>query len=250
MNIISIYKNIKKRNNVYLFNYKKNSFFQGIYRFFAIILSPLMINISPNIISVLALSFGIIGLLLFLYFNLDLNIIIIFFFLSFIFDFTDGLIARYQKSTSFYGRFIDGLFDILVIGLLKIILISYILNSDQNYFVNYYYYLVLFLHPIQHLILDRFSALARWCNEINSSYKIKPYYRDKAFTKITLLFHDLQHFCIFLILFKNFFEINIILEFYFFLSLLASIFSILLYIHLGKKNFTKISNQFDNKEGE
>mgnify|MGYP007000244112 CR=1 len=30
--------------------------------------------------------------------NLEFNIIIIFFFLSFIFDFTDGLIARYQNT--------------------------------------------------------------------------------------------------------------------------------------------------------
>ena len=163
MNIINIYKNLKKRNNVYLFDYSKNSFFEGVYKFFAIILSPLMINFSPNIISVLSLSFGIIGLLLFLNFNLELNIIIIFFFLSFIFDFTDGLIARYQKSTSFYGRFIDGLFDILVIGLLKVILILYLINSQQKYFENYYYYLVMFYKLVALLELYLLFLLASYC---------------------------------------------------------------------------------------
>lgn len=248
MNLILLYKEIKKYGRIYLFDYSKNSFFEGVYKFLAIIVSPILIKLSPNLISVFSLSISFIGLFLFINLNLELNIVIIFFFISFILDFTDGLIARYQKTTSFYGRFIDGLFDILVIGFLKIIFILYLFSTNQNYFESYYYYLVILLHPIQHLILDRFSAIARWCNEINKSSKIRPYFRDKFLNKITLLLFDLQHLCIFLLLFKNITRIDFMIELYFFISLFASLFSIFLYIYLSKKNFIKVSNQLDNKE--
>lgn len=248
MNFTSLYKNIKKNDQIYLFDYRKNSFFEGIYKFFAIIVSPLLIKLSPNLISIFSLSFSVCGLLFFINLNLELNIVIIFFFLSFTLDFADGLIARYQKTTSFYGRFIDGLFDILVIGFLKIIFILHLFNTNQNYFESYYYYLIILLHPIQHLILDRFSAMARWCNEINKNNKIKPYLRDKFLNKITLLLFDFQHVCIFLLLFKSLFSSAYIIEIYFFISLIASLFSIFLYIYLSKKNFIKVSNQLDNKE--
>ena len=82
----------------------------------------------------------------------------------------------------------------------------------------------------------------------NKKYKIKPYMRDKFLGKITLLLFDLQHLCIFLLLFKNIFTIGLIIEFYFFVSLLASFLSIFSYIYLSKKYFNKISNQLDNRE--
>ena len=71
------------------------------------------------------------------------------------------------KKTSFHGRFIDGLFDIIVIGFLHIIFINYLLSIENKLFNKNFYYITLLLLPIQHLILDRFSALARWCNDIN-----------------------------------------------------------------------------------
>ena len=92
----------------------------------------------------------------------SVNPMYLFFLISFIFDFADGLIARLKKQTSFYGRFIDGLFDILVIGFLHIIFINYIKANHEIFFNINIYYTILLLLPIQHLILDRFSALARW----------------------------------------------------------------------------------------
>ena len=31
---------------------------------------------------------------------------------------------------------------------------------------------------MQHLVMDRYSALARWINEINNNKKLKPYFRN------------------------------------------------------------------------
>ena len=176
-----------------------------------------------------------------------LNIIVILIFLSFIFDYTDGLVARYQKKTSFHGRFIDGLYDILVIGFLHIIFINYLFSIENNFLIKILY-ITLLLLPIQHLILDRFSALARWCNDINKRKKIKPYYRNTYLIFVTCLLLDLQHFCIFLILFSNFYEEHFIIESYYILSFAASIITIFLYLFLSKKFLSKTSNQLENKD--
>ena len=155
-----------KTNKIHLFDYTKNSFFEGIYRFLALIISPFLIQLNPNFISTLSLLSGLMALILAVSSYTKLNIIVILIFLSFIFDYTDGLVARYQK-TSFHGRFIDGLYDILVIGFLHIIFINYLFSIENKLFDKNFYYITLLLLPIQHLILDRFSALARWCNDIN-----------------------------------------------------------------------------------
>jgi phosphatidylglycerophosphate synthase len=193
---------------------------------------------------------GLTGLVFSNFLNIKLDIIIYFFFISFIFDFTDGLVARYQNTTSFHGRFIDGLFDILVVGFLHIVLIQYLFNSENMVFDKNFYYLTLLILPIQHLILDRFSALARWQNELDKSKKVKPYYRDSYLKYLIPLMLDLQHFSIFLLLFPNLFNVNFFIEIYFILSFLASILTIVLYIFLSHKYFSHSSNQLDNKDNK
>lgn len=244
---MKLYKSLIRNNKIYFFDYSKNSFFEGLYRLFAIIISPILINFNPNFISLMSLLSGVFALVLFYIFKIELNVIACLFFLSFIFDFSDGLIARFQKKTSFHGRFIDGLFDILVIGLLHIIFINYLFDLEIKIFDKNFYYLTLMLLPIQHLILDRFSALARWCNNIYKKNKIKPYFRDHYLSFTTSFLLDLQHFCIFLILFSSLLDVTIIIEVYFILSFSASIITILLYIYLSKKFLSKTPNQLDNK---
>ena len=246
--MIKLYKSLIKTNKIYLFDYTKNSFFSGIYRFFALIISPFLIRVNPNFITTLSLLSGLMALILAVSSYTKLNIIVILIFLSFIFDYTDGLVARYQKKTSFHGRFIDGLYDILVIGFLHIIFINYLFSIENKLFDKNFYYITLLLLPIQHLILDRFSALARWCNDINKRKKIKPYYRNTYLIFVTCLLLDLQHFCIFLILFSNFYEEHFIIESYYILSFAASIITIFLYLFLSKKFLSKTSNQLENKD--
>ena len=248
MGYFHLYKSLKVKNKVYFFNYNQNAFFEGVYRKFALFVSPLIIGLNPNLISFLSLFSGFIGLSVSTIYEIKISYISYFFFTSFILDFCDGVVARHKKQSSFYGRFIDGLFDILVIGFLHIILINYLFISNNKLLNINFYYITILLLPIQHLILDRFSAMARWCNEINNKKKLKPYFRNSYFNRVTFATFDLQHLCILLFLFSSFFDESLLINIYFVLSFISSIVSIILYIYLSRKFFSKISNQKDNNE--
>ena len=241
------YKKLFKYYRKSLFDYYENSFFTSIYRIAAILIFPLFKKLNPNLITIFSLFLGLLALFFSLpFYQLDLGIIVIFFISSYFLDFTDGIVARYQKKTSFNGRFMDGLFDIFVGGILHIIFLTFILKLD-NYFHFYFYLVVLILHPMQHLVMDRYSALARWINEINNNKKLKPYFRNDFFGKYTKLFYDLQHFCIWIILF-GIIEYKIVVEIFFVFSFFASILSLSIHIFLSNKYFSSSSNQRDNHE--
>ena len=245
--MLKFYKNLFSEYQKTFLGYSKNSFFENVYRLCAIIISPLAINLNPNFISLLSLLLGLMAFALsFFYEEISINIIIIFFLFSFILDFLDGLIARYQKKTSFYGRFIDGLFDIIVGGLLHIILFTYISKFNSNFFHTYFYLIIILFYPIQHLILDRYSALARWINETNKK-KLKPYYRNIFLGKLTKLLFDFQHLCIWLLL-LNKMNYNYVIEAFFILSLCSSILTFGIYLFLSNKYFSSTGNQSDNND--
>ncbi len=244
--MIKYYKNQLKIHKDLFKLYKSYSFFESIYRILAIIISPVLLKFNPNFISLLSLSFGVSAFYLFMKNYLVFNIAILLFIFSFIFDFSDGLIARYQNTTSFFGRFIDGLFDIFTIGLLHILFIFVIIEQNNNLLYKIFYFVTILFLPIQHLILDRFSALARWCNEIGQENKIKPYFRNIHFRNATFIFLDLQHLCIWFLLISGFYDYYIIIKIYLIISFFASLFNIVLYIHLAKKNFSNHSNIEDN----
>jgi len=249
MGYFHLHNSLKIKNKVYFFNYDQNAFFEGVYRKFALFVSPLIIGLNPNLISFLSLIFGFAGLFISLIYKIKISYILCFFFTSFILDFCDGIVARHKKQSSFYGRFIDGLFDVLVIGFLHIILLNYLLKTDNNYFNINFYYIAILILPIQHLILDRFSAMARWCNETNPERKLKPYYRNNFLRKITMSLFDLQHLSLFLLLIISSLSLShVLIEAYYLLSFTSSISSIIIYIYLGKKFFSEISNQLDNNE--
>ena len=114
----------------------KTPFFESLYRLLAIIIFPIIKNLKPNFITFIRISFGFVVLVAFLNnYIINLNIILLFFLASFILDFSDGMVARYQKKTSFNGRFLDGLFDIIVLGILHIIFYEIIKNEGKNFFI-------------------------------------------------------------------------------------------------------------------
>ena len=238
-----------KENKIFFFNYHQNSFFEGLYRLFGVLISPIFIKINPNLISLLSLICGFIGLILSIFFSFKLNFVIIFFIFSFILDFTDGLVARITNKTSFHGRFIDGLFDIFVISFLHIVFLIYLINSQVLDIFGIYFtfcIVIIVILPIQHLILDRFSSLARWCNDLKNNKKIKPYYRNIFFGKITKFLFDFQHLCIWFLIFDNYISNHSIIIIFFILSGIASILNILIYIHLSRKEFLQVGNPKDN----
>jgi phosphatidylglycerophosphate synthase len=247
MSVMKEYKMLYKKYRKSIFDYYENSFFTSIYRINAILFFPLFKNISPNYISILSLLLGFTALFVFHFFpQLSLNVIVIFFLASYTLDFTDGIVARYQKKTSFNGRFMDGLFDIIVGGILHIIFFKSILalNNGSSLF---FYLITILLHPMQHLVMDRYSALARWINEINKNKKLKPYYRNEFLGKYTKLSYDIQHLCIWCIFF-NLFDNKIIIDVFFIFSFIASILSLGIHFFLSNKYFSSAGNQKDNRE--
>ena len=241
------YKILFKKYRKSIFDYYENSFFTSIYRVCAILIFPLLKNFSPNHISILSLLLGFTALMTFHFFEeIGLNIIVLFFLASYVLDFTDGIVARYQNKTSFNGRFMDGLFDIIVGSILHIIFFKSIFELN-NSLILYFYLITIVLHPIQHLVMDRYSALARWINEVNKNKKLKPYYRNDFLGKYTKLIYDIQHICIWCILF-NFFNHAVIINLFFLFSFLASILSISIYLFLSKKHFSLTRNHKDNRE--
>lgn len=241
------YLKVYKLYNKKLFNYKDHSLFESVYRILAIIIYPIAKFINPNFISFLSLFLGFIAIYTYSTFsNFKLNICIIFFIISFVLDFSDGMVARIKEISSFNGRFIDGLFDIIVLGVLHIILLNELLKDNSNVFnFNFYLISILFV-PIQHLILDRYSALARWINETKNK-KIVPYYKNNFDTFTRKFMYDLQHLFLWL-LFFNLFNNSILIEMYFISSMFTSIFSVIVYLYLSKKNFSAEKNQKDNDE--
>ena len=92
---------------------------------------------------------------------------------------------------------------------------------------------------MQHLVMDRYSALARWINEINNNKKLKPYFRNDFLGKYTKLLYDLQHLCIWIIFF-GIFDYKIIIEIFFVFSLLLQY---CFKLHLLNNSFSSSSNQ-------
>lgn len=246
--MIKDYKNLINNYKENLFNFTKYSFFESIYRVLGILIFPIVKHFNPNIISFLSLLMSIIAFWISIISNaFALSYIIIFFSFSFILDFTDGMVARFNKKSSFNGRFIDGLFDIIVFGLLHIVLFETIIKKETNFFNSYFYLLTILIYPIQHLIMDRYSAIARWINEIKKNKVKQAYYRNSFFGKTTMLIYDIQHLCLWLLI-TNIFHYNLLIEVFFLASFVASIISILIYIYLSKKNFSSENNALDNEE--
>lgn len=248
MGYLHTFKSLKAENKVYFFNYNKDPFFFGIYRKIALLICPLIIRLNPSLISFISLILGFAGLIGSVFYEIKINYIMYFFFLSFILDFSDGLIARYTNKSSFFGRFIDGLFDTLVFGFIHITFLNYLIALEDYLFNINFYYLAILLLPIQHLILDRFSALARWCNKLNDNDDIQPYVRNLYLQKFTFFSFDLQQLCMLFLFFSNFINEKLMIEIFFIVSFLTSFVTIILYIYLSRKFFLKTSNPKRNDD--
>jgi len=66
-------------------------------------------NITPNIISIISLLFGVASA--FFYFSGDLFIASLLYFVAYIFDATDGKVARIKGNESIYGSWVDTFID-------------------------------------------------------------------------------------------------------------------------------------------
>jgi phosphatidylglycerophosphate synthase len=234
---LKIFRELKKMNKKTM-KYAENSFCDYIFRQIGTLISPafIILRLHPTSINFINLFLGVIAFLV-VYFNEEfLNYSILVFYLSVLVDNTDGNVARYTKVASFYGRFMDGIFDILVAGFLRLSIFYFILrNYNYDILIILSLLSILFI-PITHLYYDRYSAIVRWSNHLNKT-KLKPYIRNKYGKNINFLLIDIQHFILFFILIfyqsKSLLE-NLILIFLIF-SILHFIFNTLLHFKYSYK---------------
>ena len=175
MNYFQLLAEMKKINSSQITN--KFSF-DAIFRIISYYITPFFIflKLSPNAITYISALFGITGSMILYIYGYDLiEISTLMFFLHILIDYCDGNTARYYKMSSFFGRFIDGLFNILVVSLFQVSMISILIYelSSLNSIVSLYIskdsivvisLISLSLYPAQHFIYDRYSSYIRWIN--------------------------------------------------------------------------------------
>ena len=230
-------KDINKKEITYFFSA------DALFRYISFYVTPIFyyLRFSPNMITLLSLITGVSGSLLIIIFSeIYLQIGIILFFLSIIIDYCDGNIARILNIPTFYGRFLDGFIDTLVLGSLQIALIVVLMNNNSiplnilsltldNKLVIIISIFSLFSTPIQHLIYDRYSSYIRWIKEEHNK-KLSPTIKTEvSFTLINIL-NDLQLLLIILCVFSHIF-----IFIYFLINLFSSLLIVSYHVYFSKK---------------
>ena len=207
--------------------------FELLYRRASFFITPffLRIGVSPNLISGLVFIMGLISSAL-IFSSTDANVrlgVIVFFFASVI-DYVDGNVARMLNKSSFYGRFIDGVIDIVILSAVRLALCRFIMVRIEDEVLFWVGVIACVLTPLHHLIYDRFSALSRWCNDENET-EIKPYIRRESSPRITFLVIDFQYLLFYLIpILFNFSILRYLLLFYFLTNIVSAVHVILSHI--------------------
>ena len=227
MNLINLIGKIKDVNKGQIYNIFST---EGMLRIIAWYVTPIFYytKCSANIVSLIALLIGILSSFTLILFGKEFIFYgILIFILSIIVDHCDGNIARLLNKPTFFGRFMDGLFDIVVLISVQAALI-YILIMDESISTGPGVLIISLISlastPIQHLIYDRYSAYARWISE-EHALTIAPTLRKEVSFAFVDVLNDLQ--IIFLLL-MAFFDIFIFI--YFLINLISSI--ILISFHL------------------
>jgi len=118
-----------------------------------------IINFFPNILTLLNLSFGFIGIL---FWQHNIYIASICVFIAIIFDFLDGFVARLLNSVSSIGKELDSLADIVSFGVLPALIVFKLLNPDfiwmEIYEVSLLSFSVLLIPVFSALRLAKFNV--------------------------------------------------------------------------------------------
>jgi len=147
------------------------------FRWFSLYVTPLfiLINISANTVTMFSLILGLISAILICLEYLMFGYLI--YFISVLFDHVDGNIARFKKESTFYGRFIDGFFGIIIISSMHIAFAVFIAKNSLYTYFHWFAVVIAVLTPMQHLFYDRYSTFVRWIREEGYDIKSKPYIR-------------------------------------------------------------------------
>jgi len=189
-------KTVETNNAVFLFLNLPIHLF--VFRQLSFFLTPffIMAKFSPNVISSLGLFVGLISTgLIGLGSNDYFSISIFLYLFAIVLDFCDGNVARITNNSTYFGRFLDGVIDIVLCCALRLALTSVALYKFQNETLMWLGIICTVLTPFHHLYFDRYSAFCRWIKE-ETKIDIKPYLR--LFPGLNSILLDVQFVCIIL----------------------------------------------------
>src|SRR3989338_4115837 len=116
---------------------------------------------------------------------------ILLYFAAIICDYIDGGVARATNTTTFFGKFYDGLVGIAAVCIIRLALVYLVFTKYQVNALIWAGMFCLVLTPWQHFIFDRYSAYARWINT-DKKLNIAPYIRRNFSPKIANVVEDLE----------------------------------------------------------
>ena len=192
-----LFKKILKRSSR-LYHYKHEAISIYLMSIISFFITPFFIifKFSANLITLI--NFFIATLSIFLIFCLDANLYIfgiLLYVLNKILDFCDGNVARFNNKSTFFGRFFDAIVDIYFESLLLFAIHYYCYKIYSNEYLFIFGSISAFFCVYGSCILDKYSSLARWSNDINKK-KIKPYLRKSMNPRINFILYDFYYVCL------------------------------------------------------
>ena len=212
-------------------------FFNRLSNFFL----PFFIYLSVKANSITYFNFFLclLSCVIFLNFNQEYLFLNYFcFFIFMLFDHIDGGLARFNNYKTFWGKFIDGLVDALFFSFFYFFTLIFYYKLSGDFLILVYGIIGIIIFCFDIFLLDRFSAITRWCNEENKLTK-PTYIRKNNLLKVNIIFQDLNFILISLIFFFGLdspYVIKIIYSF-FTLLILSGIINYLVHIKYAYKNF-------------
>jgi phosphatidylglycerophosphate synthase len=155
-------------------------------------------------------------------------------------DHIDGGIARSTSTKTFYGKFLDSYIDSFFNVFFKLTTVTYcfyFLKDDKLFIFNIFS--ITFI-AFDVFILDKFSAITRWCNLENNT-NFNPYIRKNKSSFINFLIEDIIFVIMITIPFilTKFYILKKILILLSILFIILGIYNILLHFKFAKETLRK-----------
>lgn len=112
-----------------------------------------------------------------------------------VFDASDGNVARMTNTSSYFGRFIDGVVDIAILLALQLAYVAVLLAHHGHPVLIWAGIFAAAITPFHHFYYDRYSAFVRWINEEHGLH-LQPYIRRSLSFRLAWALNDLQYTCL------------------------------------------------------
>ena len=147
-------------------------------------------DIPANKVTLVGLLVGISAAVLVASGHLAVGVLV--FYLATILDYTDGSMARVREQSSFYGKYIDGMIDIVNMSAVRLAL-AYTASVRGDIALQWLGVVSAVLTPFHHFSFDRYSTFARWINKLYGNDDVKPYIRPELSLRRMNAVSDAQH---------------------------------------------------------